>query len=584
VIRRPLRAAERLFVSYLALIAAVVAALTLGADVALRRPLTDSIVAELGRELQLARALYAERAAALPPDALADSIAALTSHRVTVIGADGVVLGDSDLHGRRLAGAESHADRPEVRAAWRGEVGWAIRTSSSLGERLLYIAAPLEGGRVLRLAVPLGEIDQTIGRMRGAILGVGLVALGFAALLSFGFSAAVTQPLRRASAAARAMAAGDLSVRVPVARPDEIGELGEALNTVAGELQRRLGQLEGERTQMQTLIDAMSEGVVAFGADGTVRQLNPAARRLFALRTEPRGLRPEQLSRRADFLELVRGALAGTPAAAHELALGGERLLAVTAQPLPSGGAVVVLLDISELRRLEGVRRDFIANASHELKTPLTAIRGYSETLLDEQLPPAMRRQFTATLAAHAERLQQIVDDLLDLSRIESGRWSPEPANVSLAEVAREAWAYARSADADACDFRVEIPAACDRVHADPSALGQIFANLFSNAIRHTPPGGVIEVSARAAPPFVEVAVRDSGAGIPSAELPRIFERFYRADRARTRAEGGTGLGLAIVRHLVEAHGGRAWAESELGRGTTIRFTLPATDATDTPR
>jgi len=274
----------------------------------------------------------------------------------------------------------------------------------------------------------------------------------------------------------------------------------------------------------------------------------------------------------------VRGALAGTPAAAHEITVGvgGERHLAVTAQPLPAGGAVVVLLDISELRRLEGVRRDFIANASHELKTPLTAIRGYSETLLDPELPEAVRRQFTETLGAHARRLQQIVDDLLDLSRIESGRWSPEPASVSLADAAREAWTYARQSAPAAYDFRLEVPEACDRVHADPSALGQIFDNLFSNAIRYTPPGGAIEVTARPAGRFVEVAVRDSGAGIAAAQLPRIFERFYRADRARARAEGGTGLGLAIVKHLVEAHGGHVAAESELGRGTTIRFSLPA--------
>jgi two-component system, OmpR family, phosphate regulon sensor histidine kinase PhoR len=241
------------------------------------------------------------------------------------------------------------------------------------------------------------------------------------------------------------------------------------------------------------------------------------------------------------------------------------------------------------LRRLEDVRRDFVANASHELKTPLTAIRGFAETLLDPHLPPELRAQFTQTVKANADRLQRIVDDLLDLSRIETGGWRVEPEIVSLQEIAGEAWGTLEGA-AEAREARIEVhvPPECEFVYADPSALRQIFINLFGNSLRYIAEGGEVELSARSVPSadaargetgdpraWVEVAVRDNGAGIPSAHLPRIFERFYRADAARSREEGGTGLGLAIVKHLVEGHGGGIQAESEFGRGTTIRFTLP---------
>ncbi|HEU0052607.1 MAG TPA: ATP-binding protein, partial [Longimicrobium sp.] len=272
----------------------------------------------------------------------------------------------------------------------------------------------------------------------------------------------------------------------------------------------------------------------------------------------------------------------------------GRQLLA-TAQPLPTGGAVMVFLDVSELRRLEDVRRDFVANASHELKTPLTAIRGYSETLLDPTLPEALRAQFAETVKANADRLQRIVDDLLDLSRIESGGWRVQPEIVSVCEIARDAWgAFERKAREKRARFIANLAPECEFVFADPSALRQILSNLFSNALRYIPEEGTIEVSAREVPPpanrivrtgdvrpWVEVAVRDTGAGIPSSHLPRIFERFYRVDAARSREEGGTGLGLAIVKHLVEGHGGTIEAESQLGRGTTIRFILPTPDDSD---
>ncbi|MBA2571514.1 MAG: HAMP domain-containing protein [Gemmatimonadetes bacterium] len=457
-------------------------------------------------------------------------------------------------------------------------MGEAVRRSASVGEPQLYVATPTMRGEVLRLAVPLGAVYAAVGQAQRQLLGVGLAALVFGAALSLGLSYAATRPLHKVGRVARAMAAGDLSRRVHARGGDEIGEVANALDTLADELQRRLVQLEGERGEMQALIDSMAEGVLALDREGTVRRANPAACRIFGLTGEVRGTPAPAVSRRPAFLELVRTTLQGAPVPATELAHGQHHLLA-TAQPLADGGAVLVFLDVSTLRRLQDVRRDFVANASHELKTPLTAIRGYSETLLDPELPPELRRQFTETVQANAERLQRIVDDLLDLSRIESGGWRAEPEPVAVDQVARAAWAnFAAAAEEKGVGWEIEGEELPQQVLADPGALHQIFANLFSNALRFTPAGGRITIAARAAAQragWTRVEVRDTGAGIPAVHLPRIFERFYRVDPARSREEGGTGLGLAIVRHLVEAHGGSVEAESSLGQGTTIRFVLP---------
>jgi two-component system, OmpR family, phosphate regulon sensor histidine kinase PhoR len=576
-----LRADRKLFLTYLAIVSTLVVVLTVGTGRLLRTHMVDLLADDVGRELALAAELYEIRRS-LPGDSLAAWLGALSGRRATLIAPDGEVLGDSERatgDSRRL---ENHADRPEVQAALAGRVGQAVRHSASVGEAQMYMALRTPDGRVLRLAVPLREVEATVAQVQRGITGVGAIALVLTLVLSFAFSVAMTRPLRELAAVARSMAAGNLERRARTGHRDEVGELAEALDTLAAELQRRLGQLEGERAEMQVLIDAMAEAVIAVDARGRVSRANPAARRIFALPVDARGLAPEEVARRQGFLELVRGALTGAPVPPTELAQDGRSLLA-TAAPLPGGGAVLVFLDVSELRRLEDVRRDFVANASHELKTPLTVIRGYAETLQDPTLPPALREQFTRTVRENADRLQRIVDDLLDLSRIESGGWRVEPEIVSVTEVAAEAWEPLRSAaEGKRVRLDLRVPAQCEYVEADPSALRQVFSNLFGNSLRYVAEEGTVEVTARfAAPgslPRVEVAVRDDGSGIASAHLPRIFERFYRADAARSREEGGTGLGLAIVRHLVEGHGGTVEAESELGRGTTIRFTLPGAE------
>jgi two-component system, OmpR family, phosphate regulon sensor histidine kinase PhoR len=570
-----LRAHHKLFFSYSALVLAVVLVLSFGVEATLRGPLIEQARVELLRELGLGVDIYDGRPDA-HPDSLARHLGGITGHRVTVVAPDGTVLGDSGVEPERLAALENHGRRPEVLAARSQGAGAAVRHSASVDAELVYAAALTDRGEVLRFAMGIGQIDDAVARVRRRILQVGGVALLLAALFSLGFSTAVTRPLRRMQGIAGSMARGDLTRRVRLDRRDELGELGDALDALADELQGRLAQLEDEREEMRALIDSMSEGVLAVDPDGMVRRANPAARRIFGLGDDFKGAPPEEVARQRDFLRLVRRAAGGEPIPPTELVQDGEHILA-TAEPLPRGGAVLVFLDISELRRLEGVRRDFVANVSHELKTPLTVIRGHSETLLDEELPVELRLKFAEAVRSNADRLQNIVDDLLDLSRIESGGWKPESEPVDLEGAAREAWqGFAPEAETRGITFDVAVNRDAGRVWADPGALRQVLSNLFSNALRYTHDGGRIGVRARIRRPgWVQLEVTDTGTGIPARHLDRIFERFYRVDAARSRAEGGTGLGLAIVRHLVDAHGGKVEAESEVDVGTTIRFTLP---------
>jgi two-component system, OmpR family, phosphate regulon sensor histidine kinase PhoR len=571
-----LRADQRLFLSYLLLISTLLVPLSLGAEWQLRRYLMDGIREELGRELVLGAA-FLERATDIPVDSVAVILGELSGHRVTIIDHEGRVVGESAP--TPLSQIGNHLLRPEVQGALAGRTSSSIRRSDTVNEELLYTAVPSPRAGVLRFAVPLADIDRVLRGVQRGILAVGGFALLLSAILALGLSRAITRPLRKLVGVATGMAEGDLSRRSGERRDDEFGELGMALDTLASELRRRLAQLEEERAETQTLIDSMVEGVIALTPAGEVRRANPAASRMFALPPDPRGLPSEAVTRRPAFLGLVKRALAGEAVPAIELTADGRALLA-TGHPLPDGGAVLVFLDVSELRRLEGVRRDFVANASHELKTPLTAIRGYSETLLDEDLPGELRLRFTEVVHANAERLQRIVDDLLDLSRIESGAWATAPQPLDIAAVAAEAWnAQSGVAEEKAIRLEFRLDETAHRVTADPAALVQIFTNLFSNALRYTPEGGVVTVSSgrlqRPDGEWVEIEVADTGSGIPSAHLTRIFERFYRVDPARSREEGGTGLGLSIVKHLVESHGGRTEAQSEVGQGTRIRFTLP---------
>jgi signal transduction histidine kinase len=272
--------------------------------------------------------------------------------------------------------------------------------------------------------------------------------------------------------------------------------------------------------------------------------------------------------------EAVDATLRGETVPDREVLLD-ERTCLLSARPLPGGGAVVVLHDLTDVRRLETIRRDFVANVSHELKTPLTSIAGYAETLLGDRPDEGTSRKFLETILANSRRMQRLVDDQLDLSRIESGHWRPSARRVQAEPALRDAWEVVDMPARARHAFAVAVAPGAESLTVDPEALRQILANLYDNARRYTPEGGRITAAAAPEGGGVRISVRDTGSGIGRDHLPRIFERFYRADPSRSRAEGGTGLGLAIVKHLVEAHGGRVWAESTLGEGTTIYSWFP---------
>ena len=572
-----MRLATRLFASIGLLVAAAVVSSIIATDVLLRKYLEAEIEAELQREAQVVAALAPADSTHWPE--YAALAGARLGRRVTLIDPDGHVRGDTEFDRAALTRLQNHNDRPEVRAALDSAkgVGMDQRLSASTNERQMYVAVrggPL-GLAVVRVSTALTAVDAQVHAVQRAVALAGLVLLLAAGLVAWMLARVLARPLLRIAGAARDIAAGR-PAEFPDVQVTELAHHVDALRAMHHELERRFDDLRREREESRTLLEALSDGVIAADQRGAILSTNAAARRL--LDYGPTETLPPlaELFHDRPHRALMREVLAGAVVAGRELYLG-DRTVVVSARPLEGGGTLIVLSDVTDLRRLETVRRDFVANVSHELKTPLTAITGYAETLATESAPDTQAVGFAQTIVENARRMQRLVDDLLDLSRIESGSWRPERVDVEVQAAAREAW---EPFVERAADRRVQFDAtATDRAAValvDPEALRQIFTNLFDNALRHTGPGGRITVSAESVDGEVVVRVTDTGTGIPAEQLPRIFERFYRVDPGRSRNEGGTGLGLAIVKHLVEAHGGRVDATSELGRGTSILLHFPA--------
>ena len=568
---------QRLLIGSLLIVGVLVALVVAILDGRLRLRFYEESSAALLRE---ARLVAAQWRPGLNVDSLANAAGGALGHRVTLIDSSGKVVGDSEFDPPALGELENHLTRPEVQDALRGGTGTSRRVSPSAGDEELY-AAVRSGHGVARVSVSAVAIQQLFARARADVLVAAGIALALAFVLAWFFSQSVARPVVELRDVARSLAAGDLKRRPSLAAPGEVGDLASAIHRLAEQLSSRLEALEAEEVRLVALTESLNEGVIAIDARQQVAQVNQRARDLLGLKdTVP--FPASNLPRERGLREAIGTALAGHAVDAHEVQIGG-RELALTARPLQTGGAVIALFDLTPVRRLEIVRRDFVANVSHELRTPLTVIGGFAETLLDDSLPNEQRRQFTQTVLANTQRMQRLVDDLLDLSRIESGGWKPKPVRIDVRAVATEALAAVEQQQPEKhLDLRLEIGAGATHVWADPTALRQVLANLVDNAVRHTNQGTVTVYSQRA-PGGVAVGVRDTGIGIPAEHLPRIFERFYRVDAGRSRAEGGTGLGLAIVKHLVEGHRGRVRAESTVGRGTNIWAEFPeATSVTAT--
>jgi two-component system phosphate regulon sensor histidine kinase PhoR len=495
----------------------------------------------------------------------------ITETRTTIIARDGTVLADSEADPKTM---ENHAGRPEVAAALLGKTGMATRMSHTVGVEFLYVATP-SGDKVVRLAYPLSSIRSHLGEIRRTLLRASFLALLLALLLAVVVAQTVSTRLKRIVHFAERISQGDLTTRIAEDSYDEIAQVATALDRTARQLEESFSVLQESRVQLEALLNSMNDGVVAVSAELRVLWANHAMADLVHQPVRV-GTPIIELVRHPDFLNTLQAALnSRRRESAIVPALLGLKAFSVTAEPLPDGGVVSVLHDISEIERTEKTRRDFIANVSHELRTPLTSIRGYAETLLDSEEPVnGNTREFLQIIRRNAERMGRLTEDLLVLARVESGEekldLQPYLPKRMLDESASALQENARAAGVElAIDQAPDIP-----VMADAYAIQQVLANLISNALRYAQSGKKIVLGAKEQRSHVEFFVRDAGPGIPSEHLPRIFERFYRVDKARSRETGGTGLGLAIVKHIVLNHGGTVRVESAIGHGSTFFFTL----------
>ncbi len=523
-------------------------------------------------------------------DELARHWAELVQGRVTIIAADGAVLGES--HQDRAV-MDNHLSRPEVQAALADEEATAIRFSNSTDQEMMYGAVPIRNATgqivgVARVALPLDQIDASIARLRRPLLGITLGTAILVLLMALWIAGRTARPIEQLTGVADRMAGGDFSARAVVSTQDEIGHLTTAFNRMAEELSDKMSILTRERSRLEAILENLADGVLIADARGEVRLINPAATRLLNTSADAaRGASFAQIVRHHRIIELWQAcrATGQVQAGAVEIDRQGIfwQVIITTFQEAEGRGYLVIIQDLSRIRRLETVRRDFISNISHELRTPLASLKALTETLRDGALEdPPMAERFLLSMETEIDALTQMVQELLELSRIESGqvalrRRAAQIVGILEPPVER----LAAQAERAELTLTVEVAADTPPVLADVERMQMVVTNLVHNAIKFTPPGGRVQVSARPASaveaggphPAVLVQVLDTGAGIPANDLPRVFERFFKADRAR--GSGGTGLGLSIARHLVESHGGRIWVQSEEGRGSIFSFTLP---------
>ena len=527
-------------------------------------------------------------------EALVQRMGAASGTRITIIGtgadgiAPGAVVADSD---RLPEDMVNHADRPEFKKALAGGVGQAVRRSATLGEDMMYVAVPLEsGGRVsavIRAAKPLTAVNAALSRLyRSIFVGAGVVAL-IAALLGWFVSRRIAGPMREMREGAERFAAGDFRRKLLVPTTVEFAAVAEAMNRMAAELDDKLRTLTRERNEREAVLESMVEGVLAVDPDGSVIAINTAAARLLDVdaRTVV-GMSIEGAVRNPELQRAVIAVLTGAQPVETDLTafVGGEdRFLQANGSLLHTedgavAGAVIVVNDVTRLRRLEAVRSDFVANVSHELKTPVTSIKGFAETLADGAIDdPVAGRRFLRIIAGQADRLNSIIEDLLALSSLERGIEGREIAlqEARLADVlAVAAEVCGSKADARRIAVTVDCP---DELYAEinPPLLEQAVVNLLDNAVKYSPEETTVSVSAAQSERETVITVADQGVGISREHLPRLFERFYRVDKARSRDLGGTGLGLSIVKHIAQVHGGRVSVDSLVGRGSTFRIHLP---------
>jgi two-component system, OmpR family, phosphate regulon sensor histidine kinase PhoR len=574
---------NRIFFKLLAVFLIVIAATAAILDVMLGNAWEGSLRTEIERNLKQKTLLFAHRVEIDHTHTLAEIAAQeglAAGARATVIDASGKVLADSESDPAQM---ENHARRVEFAAALAGQTGENERRSATLGIPFLYVAAPISGGAV-RLAYPLSDIEAVQTQVRRKLFWGSAIASLMALLIAAGASIWMARRLQRIVDVAARIASGDLRARVNETPLDEIGRVAAAIDKTAEQVELSFAAVRSSQRQLETLLNSMQDAVIAVSPDGQVRWANQPMDRLVPQHTRLNAPVVETI-RDPDFLATVKAAMTNKDVkTARATSIVPGRAFDVTAAPLPDGGVVAVLRDLTETERVEKTRRDFIANVSHELRTPLTSIQGYTETLLDTiHDESAATREFLEIIRKNTVRMARLTEDLLTLARVESGetRFETEPvppmellhdAEESFREIARGHGVDLQIMDSNNGSGSVE---SLPQVLADREAIHQVFSNLIDNAMKYGRGGGRVELGARAAQRGIEFYVKDFGGGISSEHLPRLFERFYRVDKARSRESGGTGLGLAIAKHIMRAHGGSIRAESELNHGSMFVFTLP---------
>jgi two-component system phosphate regulon sensor histidine kinase PhoR len=544
--------------------------------------LEDSLLAEARGLAGLVRPLLVEADDA-GIDELSKRWSGQVGRRVTIIAADGLVLGESDEDRTQM---DNHLDRPEVRQARSLGAGTSIRFSHTLDTDMLYAAVPVRDGESIvgyaRLALPLQLVQANVDQLQRTILTAAVVAAAAAVLLAITMAGRITRSVRRLIQVAGRLANGDLDARARPTTADDLGDLGRALNYMADELRERVNDLADERGRLEAVLDNMADGVVITDDRGLVSLINPAASQLLHVgQKDTVGRSFAEVAWHHDLIELWQRACARREEEDAVIEIGlRDTFMRMIVSPLHTSGqdhCLVILQDLTRIRRLETVRRDFLSNISHELRTPLASLKALVETLQNSALddPPASQR-FLQRADQEVDALSQMVEELLELTRIESGKMPLRLSATAAQDVIRPAVARLRSqSDRRQLELVIDVPDDLPPVLSDAARAQQVVSNLLHNAIKFTPIGGTITIRATldSQGSFVLFSVKDTGQGIPAGELPRIFERFYKADHARSG--GGTGLGLAISRHLVEAHGGEIWAKSKEGKGSTFYFSLP---------
>ena len=576
---------------FAASLAFIVVSLTAG-ELYLRPTIDSDLVERIRADLSARLALVADHARVLALtgqaanaewDALADRLGVLARARVTFIDGQGVVKGDSELSGDALERVENHRYRPEVRAALAGRSTSEVRFSATIRQRLMYVATPVAGpgNMVARLSLPLADVDRAVLRLRAILLAGGLVALAAAVLMSSAAAFLLSRALRRVTLIARRMAAGELDQRTRLDTADEVGELGRVLDHLAEYLSHSLRDLRNDRDLLGRILEAMREGVLVLDSERRILLFNGSVREMLLLDTAATGRPAIEVVRNAALQSLVDAAVAGQEPVTGEIEVAGLRprgLLVHATRLLGEPRCVlVVLFDVTEVRRLETVRKDFVANVSHELRTPIAAVMSAAETLQSAvRADPAAAVSFADIIERNSRRLGDLVQDLLDLSRIESKEFRLATDKVDLSSVVARALEFHEERTTQKhMRVTVSLPPALPAARCDATALERVLSNLIDNAVKYCPEAAAIAVAAEPLGEKLRVTVSDDGPGIEARHHPRLFERFYRCDPGRSRAMGGTGLGLSIVKHLVEAMGGSVQVESTLGQGAQFSFTLP---------